>query len=57
MDPFQLPMEKEFSIHAMAEQIKSLSAEEMQDVFISIYRQMLMKEQYYQTLIQEKWTL
>ncbi len=57
MDSMQLSIEQEFSIHSLAEQIKSLSPEETQNFLIDIYRQMLLKDQYYQSLIRKKWNL
>jgi hypothetical protein len=49
--PFQLSMEQEFSLHSLGEQAKSLTREELIDILVSMHRQHLAKENYYQSLI------
>jgi len=51
----QLSLEQEFNLRLFADQVRTLSPEQAQDLSIELYRQMMLKDNMYQELIKDDW--
>ena len=51
----QLSVEQDFSLRLFADQVRTLSPEQAQDLSIELYRQMMLKENMYEELIEGYW--
>ena len=51
----QLSLEQEFHLRMFADQIRTLSPEQMQDLSIELYRQMIHKDNLYRDLLKDYW--
>ncbi|MEO0970976.1 MAG: NblA/ycf18 family protein [Cyanobacteria bacterium J06639_18] len=51
----QLSLEQEFHLRMFADQVRTLSPEQMQDLSIELYRQMIHKDNLYRELLKDYW--
>lgn len=51
----QLTLEQEFKQRIFSDRIKSLPEEQVQNLAIELYEQMMLKENTYKALIKEEW--
>ena len=51
----QLSLEQEFHLRMFADQVRTLSPEQMQDLSIELYRQMIHKDNLYRDLLKDYW--
>ncbi len=51
----KLSLEQEFSLRSFADQVRTLSPEQAQDLSLELYRQMMLKDNLYQDILQEFW--
>ena len=51
----QLSLEQEFSLRRFVDQVQTLSQEQAQDLSIELYRQMMLKDNLYEELLQDYW--
>ncbi|ELS03138.1 Phycobilisome degradation protein nblA [Xenococcus sp. PCC 7305] len=50
----RLSLEQEFSLRRFADQVRTLSLEQVQDLSLELYRQMMLKDNLYEDLLQEE---
>ena len=53
----KLSLEQEFNLRRFADQVRTLSSEQAQDLSLELYRQMMLKDNLYEDLLQEFWGL
>ena len=53
----KLSLEQEFNLRRFADQVRTLSPEQAQDLSLELYRQMMLKDNLYEDLLQEFWGL
>ena len=53
--PEQLSFEQEFDFRKFADQVKTLSPEQAQDLSLELYRQMMIKDNLYRELLKDFW--
>lgn len=51
----QLSLEQEFHLRMFVDQVRTLSPEQMQDLSIELYRQMIHKDNFYRELLKDYW--
>ncbi len=51
----QLSLEQEFNLRRFVDQVQTLSQEQAQDLSIELYRQMMLKDNLYEELLQDYW--
>ena len=51
----KLSLEQEFTLRRFADQVRTLSLEQAQDLSLELYRQMMLKDNLYEDLMQEYW--
>ena len=51
----QLSLEQEFSLRRFVDQVQTLSQEQAKDLSIELYRQMMLKDNLYEELLQDYW--
>ncbi|MDJ0569775.1 MAG: NblA/ycf18 family protein [Pleurocapsa sp. MO_192.B19] len=51
----QLSLEQEFELRKFADQVRTLSPEQAQDLSLEIYRQMMLKDNLYGELLKDYW--
>ena len=51
----KLSLEQEFNLRRFADQVRTLSLEQAQDLSLELYRQMMLKDKLYEDLMQEYW--
>lgn len=51
----KLSLEQEFTLRRFADQVSTLSLEQAQDLSLELYRQMMLKDNLYEDLMQEYW--
>ena len=51
----KLSLEQEFNLRRFADQVRTLSSEQAQDLSLELYRQMMLKDNLYEDLLQEFW--
>ena len=51
----KLSLEQEFNLRRFADQVRTLSPEQAQDLLLELYRQMMLKDNLYQDILQEFW--
>ena len=51
----KLSLEQEFNLRRFADQVRTLSSEQTQDLTLELYRQMMLKDNLYQDILQEFW--
>lgn len=56
-DQNSLSMEQQFNLRKIADQTKSLSQEQAQELVIELQRQIMIKDNIYKKLIQHEWGL
>ncbi|NEQ82680.1 MAG: phycobilisome degradation protein nblA [Moorea sp. SIO2I5] len=49
----QLSLEQEFNLRIFADQVRTLSLEQAQDLSIELYRQMMLKDNMYEDLLKD----
>lgn len=50
-----LTLEQQFNLKAFEHQIQDINREQAQDLLIHLYKQMLMQENCYKSLIKQQW--
>ena len=53
----QLSLEQEFNLRIFADQVRTLSLEQAQDLSIELYRQMMLKDNMYEELLKDYWNM
>ena len=53
----KLSLEQEFNLRRFADQVRTLSSDQAQDLSLELYRQMMLKDNLYEDLLQEFWGL
>ena len=53
----KLSIEQEFSLRRFADQVRTLSPEQMQDLSLELYRQMMLKDNLYEEMLQDYWEM
>ena len=53
--PEQLSLEQEFDFRMFADQVRTLSPEQAQDLSLELYRQMMLKDNLYQEILKDYW--
>ena len=51
----QLSLEQKFELRIFADQVRTLSPEQAQDLSLELYRQMMLKDNLYQELLRDYW--
>ena len=51
----QLSLEQEFNLRRFADQVRTLSPEQAQDLSLELYRQMMLKDNLYQEILKDYW--
>ena len=51
----RLSLEQEFNLRQFADQVRTLSPEQAKDLSLELYRQMMLKDNLYEGLLQEFW--
>ena len=51
----ELSLEQEFKQRRFADRVKTLSREQIEELSIELYRQIMLKENMYKALIKEEW--
>jgi Phycobilisome degradation protein nblA len=52
---FDLSLEQQFSIRSFEHQVKDMSHEQTQEFLVNLYRQMMLQENSYKSLIKHQW--
>jgi Phycobilisome degradation protein nblA len=52
---FDLSLEQQFSIRSFEHQVRDMSHEQAQEFLVNLYRQMMMQENSYKTLLKHQW--
>ena len=53
----KLSLEQEFNFRLFADQVRTLSPEQAQDLSLELYRQMMIKDNLYEGLLKEFWEI
>ncbi len=53
----KLSLEQEFSLRSFADQVRTLSPEQAQDLSLELYRQMMLKDNLYEELLKDYWDM
>ncbi len=53
----QLSLEQEFTLRTFVDQVRTLSPEQARDLSVELYRQMMLKDNLYQELLQDYWEI
>ncbi len=53
--PEQLSLEQEFDFRMFADQVRTLSPEQSQDLSLELYRQMMIKDNLYREILKDYW--
>ncbi len=53
--PEQLSLEQEFDFRKFADQVRTLSPEQSQDLSLELYRQMMIKDNLYRDILKDYW--
>ena len=53
----RLSLEQEFNLRQFADQVRTLSPEQAKDLSLELYRQIMLKENLYEGLLQEFWDI
>ncbi len=56
-DSEQLSLKQKFNLRTFADQVQTLSSEEAQGLSIELYRRMMLKDNLYQELLQDYWSI
>ncbi len=51
----KLSLEQEFSLRRFADQMRTLSPEQVQDLSLELYRQMMLKDNLYEEMLKDYW--
>ena len=51
----KLSLEQEFNLRRFADQVRTLSPEQAQDLSLELYRQMMLKDNLYEELLKDYW--
>ncbi|WP_310423386.1 NblA/ycf18 family protein [Chamaesiphon sp. VAR_48_metabat_135_sub] len=54
---FDLSLEQQFNIRSFEHQVKDMSREQAQEFLVNLYRQMVLQENSYKTLLKQQWGL
>jgi Phycobilisome degradation protein nblA len=52
---FDLSLEQQFNIRSFEHQVKDMSREQAQEFLVNMYRQMILQENSYRTLLKQQW--
>ncbi len=53
--PEQLSLEQEFDFRRFADQVRTLSPEQAQDLSLELYRQIIVKDNLYKEILKDYW--
>ena len=53
----QLSLEQEFNLRIFADQVRTLSPDQVQDLSIELYRRMMLKDNMYEELLKDYWEI
>ena len=51
----KLSLEQEFNLRRFADQVRTLSPEQAQDLSLELYRQMMLKDNLYEEILKDYW--
>ena len=51
----KLSLEQEFSLRTFTDQVRTLSPEQAQDLSLELYRQMMIKDNFYEEILKDYW--
>ncbi len=51
----KLSIEQQFSLRRFADQVRTLSPEQAQDLSLELYRQMMLKDNLYEEILEDYW--
>ena len=51
----KLSLEQEFSLRRFADQVRTLTPEQAQDLSLELYRQMMIKDNLYEDILKDYW--
>jgi Phycobilisome degradation protein nblA len=52
---FDLSLEQQFNIRSFEHQVRDMSREQAQEFLVNMYRQMILQENSYRTLLKQQW--
>jgi hypothetical protein len=52
---FDLSLEQQFSIRSFEHQVRDMTREQAQEFLVNLYRQMMLQENSYKTLLKQQW--
>jgi Phycobilisome degradation protein nblA len=52
---FDLSLEQQFNIRSFEHQVRDMSREQAQEFLVNLYRQMVLQENSYKTLLKHQW--
>jgi hypothetical protein len=52
---FDLSLEQQFNIRSFEHQVRDMSHEQAQEFLVNMYRQMILQENSYRTLLKQQW--
>ena len=55
--PIEIPLEKQFNIRFVEDQVRQMDQKQAQDFAMLIYRQMVVNEEVYKQLLKKDWGL
>ncbi len=55
--PEQLSLEQEFDFRMFADQVRTLSPEQSQDLSLELYRQIMIKDNLYREILKDYWEI
>lgn len=53
--PAELSLEQQFSLRSFASQVEQMDEEQTKTNLVNLYRQMLVRETMYQTMLRKQW--
>ena len=53
--PEKLSLEQEFNLRRFADQVRTLTPEQAQDLSLELYRQMMLKDNLYEEILKDYW--
>jgi Phycobilisome degradation protein nblA len=52
---FDLSLEQQFNVRSFEHQVRDMSREQAQEFLVNMYRQMILQENSYRTLLKQQW--
>jgi hypothetical protein len=53
--PSELSLEQQFNIRSFASQVQNMSREEVQELLVKLYEEMILRENIYKEVIKHQW--